>query len=209
MKIVISPQLKQLAANRNTSLRWYHSLGIAVNKAMSQIRGPVARAIRQIAREVFKDMKMVSTLYICRRFAKSYAEDELTQLDGLCWKQIQYLISVKDKRLRNQLIHRLKAGTLVTRKLVLEIQERLGKRTHGGRKPRQLQLAHKAACRESTRLCKELVRCIPDWLRNVDITQTNHNDPERDLLVATTRESLQAAAQMLHEELRRLQPRPR
>lgn len=209
MSITIPPSLMQLVANRNTSLGWYHSVGVVLNEITPRKRGLAGAAMSQIAEEAFKDDKILPTLYACRRFARVVSKSELPRLDGLNWKHVHYLISVSDKRLRDRLIRRVKAENLTARELEMAIQERLGKRTNGGRKPRLVSLSPKAACRESTRLCDDLVRRLPDWLRNVRNIQADQSDPEKDSLVAATCESLRAAESVIRDELRLLQRRPR
>lgn len=209
MSTTIPPSLMQLVANRNTSLRWYHSVGVVLNEITPRKRGLAGAAMCQIADEAFEDGKIRPTLYACRRFARVFSKCELPRLVGLNWKQVHYLISVSDKRLRDQLIRRVKTENLTARELEMAIQECLGKRTNGGRKPRLVSLSPKAACRESKRLCDDLVRRLPDWLRDVRNIKVDRSDPEKDSLVATTCESLRAAESMIRDELRLFQQRPR
>lgn len=207
MSVEIPAALHLLAANRSNFLHWYYSVGRQLQALTSKRRGTAGAAMRQIAEEVFGDRKMVSTLYACRRFANVCSERELAVLQGLNWKQVHYLISVRSKRLRMQMIHRAKSEGLGARQVALAIQERLGKRTNGGRKPRRVLLSPKAACRESTRLCNDLARQLPDWLCDVR-PLLDEDDPEHEGLIATTRESMRNAIRALQLGLRRLPNRP-
>lgn len=209
MSVEIPLTLLRLVSNRNTSLRWYYAVGVILNQLTPSKRGSAGAEMSQIAEEAFKDIKLLPTLYACRRFARIFRECELRQLDGLTWKHIQYLTSVSEKRLRARLIRRAKSERLTARELEMAIQERLGKRTNGGRKLQPDLLAPKAACRESTRRCDELRRRLPDWLQGVGDTQENPSDPERDSLVAATYKSLRALQRVIRNELRLFKQRPR
>lgn len=206
MSIRIPHSLFELAAGRNLSLSWYHAVGVLVTQITPTKRGQAGSSMKQIADEVFGDRRMLPTLYACRRFARIIRDCELPTLEGLSWKHVHYLISVRNKRLRDQLVVLAKARRLTARQLELAIQERLGKRTNGGRKPRAEYLAPKAACRESMRLCNDLARRLPIWLRNARSKPAPQPeaDAETELLLASTRASIRAAQRVLRDELRRL-----
>lgn len=206
MKIAIPRRLVRLAAERNPSIEWHYAVGALLSDLTSRKRGSAGAAMRQIADEVFGDQRILSTLYACRNFARVIGRCELGQLDGLTWKHIHYLISVRNKGFRASFIRLVKANGLSARQLEMAIQERLGRRTNGGRKLRIERLSPKAACRESTRLCKSLIARIPAWLRNSEVLRAaSHNgDSDEALLLAEARESLEEARRVIDEQLRRL-----
>lgn len=74
------------------------------------------------------------------------------------------------------------------------------------RKLRIERLSPKAACRESTRLCKSLVVRIPAWLRNTEVLRVSAQSGDSDGagVLAEARESLEEARRVIDEQLRRM-----
>jgi hypothetical protein len=203
MSITIPAEFHELAAVRSTSLCWYYQAGRLLLSITPSRRATAGAAMRQIADEVFRDRKIVPTLYACRRFARVCSEREVAALHGLSWKHVMYLISVRSLRLRRQLVRRTRSERLSARELALAVQEQLGKRTNGGRRPQSRLLSPKAGCRESARLCNDVTRNLPTWLRDLR-RSLDRNDREQQGLIATTRESLNNALRAIQYGLRRL-----
>lgn len=92
-------RLKELAAQQERPLIWYHRVGAILNRDVPVVDGRKPReVIREIAEKYFGDVGFASTLYGCRLFARVITEAEVVgEMKNLTWAPAHYLMSVRIK----------------------------------------------------------------------------------------------------------------
>src|SRR5207302_695374 len=75
------PRLRELAATRNTKLRWYYDVGkVLIRLAPKSPRSFGESVIDRVADEVFHGKSSKPTLYACRQFAHAIRRSQLPKL---------------------------------------------------------------------------------------------------------------------------------
>jgi len=180
LKAASIAELKKLARRRKRPLIWYHEVGTILHKEVPVAKGKKPRGvIRNIAEACFGDVKLASTLYGCRQFARVIKEDEvLGEMKNLTWAPAHYLMSVRTKSERKKLIKQ--SENLTARQVRLLIQEKFERqKTKAGRELKATALKPPMALRETARMCREWLALCKPWLESaasVKVKKTNETD---------------------------------
>lgn len=165
LKVKSIAELRRLSRRRKRPLIWYHDIGSVLNRELPVIAGVKRHgAVRRIAEIYFGDVRFASTLYGCRRFAEVIDRREvLKDMAGINWAAAHFLMSVESRRLRSAIVKKVLKDRLKSREVRLLIQERLGKRSGGGRKTKVPMLEPRSALRAIKVISDDWVRHIETW----------------------------------------------
>jgi hypothetical protein len=199
-------QLKQLLADRQSDLAWYHSVGLLVGEIVPESKYGNAE-ISGLAKKVGEKEPV---LYKVRKFARLYKPRELSKLHGLGFGHVIPLLGVRDAALRKELLQKCKALNWTNSQLRAEIQERQGKRSKGGRKVNEaIYVGPTTGLRKTLQLSEawtlQWVDALAPNLQKVRrAAQKKSNEELRDLLGKTCEalSSLQAVAGQARDELK-------
>jgi hypothetical protein len=200
-------QLKQLLTNRQSDLAWHREVGQRVDQIVPD-RNYSKAEISGLAEQVGETDVF---LYKVRKFAKLYRQKDLPTLAGLTFSHVVALLGVKDAKLRDTIRQACQKHGWTNQKLWLEVQERNGKQSQGGRPlNKALKVGPIVALRMTIRQCEAWQhQCVHALELNLDRLATRlKRKPDDDELRELVAEAclalsrLQAAAGKARRELK-------
>lgn len=205
LKTKAGKRLRELARRRKRPLIWYHEVGMILNEEVPVVPGEKRRgAIRMIAESYFGSVHAATTLYSCRRFAQVVDRTEvLNQMHGISWAAALVLMTVEKQPLRRSLTKKVRTEGLKVRQLRLLIQERLGKRSGGGKPTTVPQLRPRLALSAIERISKEWARHCSQWVENAEQEEMPAGE-ESESLVNSAIAAVQELAKPIKQFSRRL-----
>lgn len=188
--------LKKIAKSRSVQAEWYYRLGVELNKLAPQNGASVGEMLRLVAQRVFKNDRMVPTLYSARQFAAKFSRAELKNLKQLPWGYVHYLLTLQRKRSLNSLITRAQEDGMTVRRFRLLVQDTNGGPGRGGKGRRRKPpvVGPQSALRELQRICHEWEFLAGHYLQLASTSMSSKRAKQTD-----DEQSLQAAVRALEQ----------
>jgi len=192
-----SPELKELLKNRRSDLSWYHQAGRLVAQLVSE-RNYGRGEMRKLAKRLGESENFENELYAWRKFAIEYRTADLRALKGLNFARVQALLSATDPNFRLSLQQKALTEGWSSRDIRRKIQERQGKRSSGGGRPKiPKRTGPRTALQETVRLSKGWLRSCPRALASASTKlRRKLGGQDRDQFEQLVKEALDVLQQL-------------